>query len=309
VDKNPKDVEKAKQDRLNLMNTIKELMTINKIPKINLKDTGVNLVNDKIGEGGQAKVYKGNLSGELVAAKLLEDIDHKCLAHEIVILSNLKHECIPKFHGLILEDDKIGFINKYINGKPLDEYKFMDFEESLKMKIMCKLASVLQYIHENTFIHRDLKPENMMLDKDMNFYLIDFGIAKVMTNMIDTITRAKGTIYYLAPETLEVAELTDKDEIVSKISTKVDVWAFGCIMSYLFSGLLPWTNKYKDNASAIQKLLLKSTEFPIPEDEIKAKNYKNHDLIIKVIKNCTQVNSSDRSSMKEISEILFSKVK
>ena len=90
-----------------------------------------------------------------------------------------------------------------------------------------------------------------MLDDNMNFYLIDFGIAKVMTNMIDTLTRAKGTIYYLAPETLEVAELTEKEEIVSKITTKVDVWAYGCIVSYLFSGVLPWTNKYKDNAQAI----------------------------------------------------------
>ena len=305
VDKVEKDNKLAKEERLKLMNTIMELMTINNIPRIPLTEIKFN---KKVGEGGQAKVYKAIYKEEEVAVKILDDIDHKCLAHEIVILSNLKHECIPNFFGLILDEEIIGFVNKYINGKPLDEYKFVDFEENLKVKIINNLANTLLYIHENTFIHRDLKPENMMLDNDMNFYLIDFGIAKVMTNMIDTITRAKGTIYYLAPESLEAAELTDKDEIISKITTKVDVWSFGCIVSYIFSGMLPWTNKYKDNISAIQKLLVSSTEFPVPESEIKAKNYKNQDIIIEIIKSCLHNKSDERLSMRVLIEKFLSKL-
>lgn len=303
VDKNSK-LEKSNEDKIQLMNTVKELISINNIPKIPFKDI---VVKKKVGEGGQAKVYLGEYKNGDVAVKILEDIDHKCLAHEIVILSNLKHECIPNFYGLVAEDDMIGFVTKLIDGKPLDEYKFIDFDENLKIKIMTKLANTLKYLHDNTFIHRDLKPENMMLDSKMNFYLIDFGIAKVMTNMIDTITRAKGTIYYLAPETLEVAELTEQDEIISKITTKVDVWAFGCIMSYLFSGILPWISKYADQASVIQKLLLKKAEFPIPETQIKEKNYKNHDLIIKIIRDCTVADSDKRVSMKDLLEKYFNK--
>ena len=297
VDKSINESEKSAIDRQNLLITIKELMKINNIPRIAFSEVKLN---KKIGEGGQAKVYKGIYKDEEVAVKVLDDIDHKCLAHEIVILSNLKHECIPTFFGLIVEEEMIGFVNKYINGKSLDEYKFVEFDEKLKLKIISKLANTLHYIHENTFIHRDLKPENMMLDQDLNFYLIDFGIAKVMTNMIDTITRAKGTIYYLAPESLEVAELTDKDEIISKITTKVDVWAFGCIVSYIISGILPWTNKYKDNVSAIQKLLLKATEFPIPLDEINSKGYSNKDVLIQIIEVCLKYNSLERCSMKDI---------
>ena len=297
VDKSINESEKSAIDRQNLLITIKELMKINNIPRIAFSEVKLN---KKIGEGGQAKVYKGIYKDEEVAVKVLDDIDHKCLAHEIVILSNLKHECIPTFFGLIVEEEMIGFVNKYINGKSLDEYIFVEFDEKLKLKIISKLANTLHYIHENTFIHRDLKPENMMLDQDLNFYLIDFGIAKVMTNMIDTITRAKGTIYYLAPESLEVAELTDKDEIISKITTKVDVWAFGCIVSYIISGILPWTNKYKDNVSAIQKLLLKATEFPIPLDEINSKGYSNKDVLIQIIEVCLKYNSLERCSMKDI---------
>jgi len=289
--------EKMKAERANLMNTIKELMTINNIPRIRYSE----LVLDKVvGKGGQAQVYKGKYKDEEVALKVLEDIDHKCLAHEIVILSNLKHECIPKFYGLVIEDDMIGFVNKCIDGKPLDEINFNKMNEEMKIKVITKLAHTLKYIHENTFIHRDLKPENMMIDKENNFYLLDFGISKVMTNMIDTLTRAKGTIFYLAPETLDEHELTDNKEIVSKISTKVDVWAYGCIVSYLFSEILPWTNKYNDNPTAIQKVLLKKVDFPIPVEVIKEKNYKNFDLILKIIQECTIIDQSKRCSMVEL---------
>lgn len=293
------------EDRTSLINTIKELMTINKIPRIRFNEIEVF---KKVGEGGQAKVYKGIYKGEEVALKILQDIDHKCLAHEIVILSNLKHECIPKFYGIVLETDKIGFVSRLINGKPADECDIFNMDERKKLKIMKQLASILQYIHENTFIHRDLKPENMMIDKNGDFYLIDFGIAKVMTNMIDTLTRAKGTIYYLAPETLEAAELNESEEIVSKITTKVDVWAFGCIMSYFFSGTLPWCNKYNNNNSAIQKILLKKYDFPTPEKEIKEKNYKNESIILQIINSCCIIDSEKRSSMKKINEDYFSKL-
>ena len=81
-----------------------------------------------------------------------------------------------------------------------------DYFLNNKIKIVKSLANALDYVHDNKFIHRDLKPENIMIDNKYNFYLIDFGIAKVMTNTDDTVTRAKGTIHYLAPETLEVAE-------------------------------------------------------------------------------------------------------
>ena len=52
----------------------------------------------------------------------------------------------------------------------------------------------------------------------------------------DLITRAKGTLNYLAPETLEEVDKGIDGSIISAISNKVDIWAFGCIISYLFSG-------------------------------------------------------------------------
>ena len=292
-------------EKNNITETIKELMVINKIPKIPLKDIKLK---KKVGEGGQAKVYRGTYQNEEVAVKVLEEVDWKCLAHEIVIISNLHHECIPKFFGIVLDEGIIGLVNKYINGKPLDEYNISEFKESDKVKIIQSLANALNYLHTNNFIHRDLKPENIMLDKHYNFFLIDFGIAKVVTNQIEMATRAKGTIHYLAPETLDVAELTESEEIVSIITPKVDVWGYGCIVSYLFSEKLPWTNAHMDNAAIIQKLLLSKKAFPLPVKEITKDKYKNCDDILLIIKHCTVIDHEKRDDMKAI-KVLSDKLK
>ena len=288
------------ENKNNITETIKELMVINKIPKISLKDIKLK---KKVGEGGQAKVYRGTYNGEEVAVKVLEEIDWKCLAHEIVIISNLHHECIPKLYGIVLDEGIIGLVNKYINGKPLDEYNIHDFKEKEKIKIAKNLANALEYIHSNNFIHRDLKPENIMLDENCNFYLIDFGISKVITNTSEEseiATRAKGTVHYLAPETLDVAELTESEEIVSIITSKVDVWAYGCILAYLFSEKLPWCNQYLDNPTVIQKLLLTKKPYPIPTKEVTKDKYKNADEIIKIISMCTVIDHHKRADMKQI---------
>ena len=288
-------------EKSNITDTIKELMEINKIPKIQLKDIKLK---KKIGEGGQAKVYRGTYKDEEVAVKVLEEVDWKCLAHEIVIISNLHHQSIPKFYGIVLEDGIIGLVNKYISGKPLDEYNISEFNEKQKLAIAKSLATALSFVHENKFIHRDLKPENIMIDNNLNFYLIDFGIAEVVTGQDNAYTRAKGTVHYLAPETLDVVELTESEEIVSAITTQVDVWAYGCILSYIFSEKLPWCNKYLDNSAVIQKLLVQKKEFPVPMDLIKKDKYSSADQIIEIIKGCNVIDPKKRFTMKSVLEIL-----
>ena len=278
-----------------IKNTVKELMQINHIEKIALKDL---TLKKKVGEGGQAKVYQGTLDGQTVAIKVLEEVDWKCLAHEIVIIANLQHSVIPKFYGIVVEDKVLSLVFEYINGKTLDDFRTTDISDEERVKIIRELASVLEYIHSNKFIHRDLKPENLMFDKKtQKLYLIDFGIAKVCTNMTNTKTRAKGTLHYLAPESLVVAEVDGDDQIISTITPAVDTWAFGCIVSWLFSGVLPWCNKYNDNPSVLQQVLMKKKPFPIP-DTIK------NEHIVKIISMCTLIDEASRWSMSQVRQYL-----
>ena len=227
----------------------------------------------------------------------MKNIDYKCFAHELVILAFLKHTNIPKFYGIIREKNLISLVFEFIEGKTLDQYKVTDFTTEQKYHMVYELASCLEYIHSQKFIHRDLKPENIMLGKDGHIYLIDFSIAKVLTNSEFTLTRTKGTLNYLAPECLEPSEISEDQQIISKVTAKVDVWAFGCIVSWLFSGLVPWSDKYASLPAVIYQILYKKIPFSVP-------NNITDSNIVKIIQMSTEVDVGKRSSMSEIKKFL-----
>ena len=282
------------QNTESFLQTVQKIEDINHINKIKLQD--LSLIN-KIGEGGQAKVYMGTYEGHKVAVKVMKNVDYKCFAHELVILAFLEHKNIPKFYGIVREPNVLCLVFEFIEGKTLDLYKVTEFTDEQKYHIIYQLACCLEYIHSRKFIHRDLKPENIMLGKDGCIYLIDFSIAKVLTNSEYTLTRTKGTLNYLAPECLDPSEMSEDKEIISKVTAKVDVWAFGTIVSWLFSGFIPWCNKFTNSPAIIQQILLNKYAFSIPD------NIKNSN-IIKIIQLATEVDVNKRASMTNIKNLM-----
>ena len=241
-----------------LKKAVDDIVIINHIEKIKLNDI---TLNKKIGEGAQAKVYKGTFENKPVAVKVLKNVDYKCFAHELVILALLEHPNIPKFYGIVTEENVLSLVFAFVEGKNLDEFKSSDFTDKQK-----------------------------------------YQIAKVMTYDYYTITRAKGTVNYLSPECLDPTDIGEDEQIISTITPKVDVWAFGCIVSWLFSGYVPWTDKYNDNKSVIQQILVKKLPFSIPNN-IKDNNVK------KVIQMSTEIDINKRSSMSDIKSFIESFVK
>ncbi len=278
----------------NIRATITELMKINDIPRIRTKDV---TYEGKIGQGGQAKVYKGTFNGEEVAIKIVLNPDLKCLAHEVVILASLRHENVAKFHGIILDDEKnICLVFQYIGSKCLESYKPDNLSDNNKLAILKQLASVLEYMHSQQCVHRDLKPENVMFNPDTNkLHLIDFGISKVVQDDSGIKTRAKGTPHYIAPESFIAANADDDngEALVSVIGPGVDVWSYGCVVSWLYSGILPWTNKYKNKMEQIQMVLIMKKPFPIP-NQISDKN------IVTLVEMCVKVDEKKRAGMVDI---------
>lgn len=275
-------------------NTVNQIISVNGIKKIPLKDIQITSL---IGQGGQAKVFKGLYNNQQVAIKYMKILDYKCFPHELVIITYLDHPNIPKFHGIIHENGEFCLVFDFIEGRTLDKFKPSQFTESIKIQMIYDLASILEYIHQNKIIHRDLKPENLMVSNNGKVYLIDFGISKVCTQSDFTKTRAKGTVNYMAPECLDPDEITEDGQIISVITPKIDVWSFGCVVSWLFSGYVPWTDKYKDCVPIIQTVLAKKLEFTIP------KNITN-EHIYNVIKMSTIIDKAKRSGMDEIKKYI-----
>ena len=139
---------------------------------------------------------------------------------------------IPKFYG-VWNDSKNYFnlIFGFVNGDTLNSCldKLKDGE---KAKIILEICEVLVDIHNLNLIHRDLKPGNIMIDNRFGLataYLIDFGTSKIASHTVSKTQTQSGTIAYMAPENFCVKMNSDNEGSID-ISTKFDVWSFGCLI-------------------------------------------------------------------------------
>lgn len=92
---------------------------------------------------------------------------------------------------------------------------------------MEKLFRAIGHCHANGIVHRDIKPENIMIGKDKEVKLIDFGLSKQSSS--SSLSTIAGTPYYMAPEVLE-----------GYYNNKCDIWSLGVLLYVLLSGYLPF---------------------------------------------------------------------
>jgi serine/threonine protein kinase len=249
-----------------------------------------------LGKGGFGKVVVGLFRKFEFAIKMFFNFDINAFLKELNIIKKLKHQNIPQLYGLSKskEFDNYNLITELIRGCSMDVFLRQIGDNCfIKFLLFIDLASVLTYIHSHKLIHRDLKPSNIMIDNNFNLKLLDFGISKISTNSI-TNTIVIGTILYMAPENYNMNSTGDTLEEFTRglISTKVDVWAFGCMISEAFSGQRPWAPIITMDTGVIA-MLFKKRDFLIPSNIIDKD-------IIKLIKMCTKVNPTERSNIFEV---------
>ncbi|KAJ8422549.1 hypothetical protein Cgig2_032182 [Carnegiea gigantea] len=186
----------------------------------------------ELGRGGFGVVYKGALpNGVEIAVKRLS-VNSGQGGKEF------KTEKPRKTAGILRWRRKRLLIYELMPNLSLDRFlsdanlrSTLHWQE--RYKIITGISRGLQYLHEDSqlkIVHRDLKPSNILLDKEMNPKIADFGMAKLF-NLDQTqanTTKVVGTIGYMAPEYV----------ITGKFSTKSDVYSFGVIVLEIISGQL-----------------------------------------------------------------------
>ncbi|KAK4255513.1 hypothetical protein QN277_008508 [Acacia crassicarpa] len=195
-----------------------------------------------VGFGGNGKVYRGILQGVEVAVKRIPCESEKGMREflsEISSLGRLKHRNVVPLRGwckkergnLILVYDYMsnGSLDKRIFG--VDENKTLTWEE--RIKVLKDVADGLLYLHEGwevSVLHRDIKASNVLLDKDMNARLGDFGLARICHHGQPTnTTQVIGTVGYMAPELVQRG----------RASTHTDVFSFGVLILEVVCGRRP----------------------------------------------------------------------
>jgi len=244
------------------------------------KTFGKYKIEKLIARGGMGLVYLG-LRDDEVKQKAAVKIINPGISSLTVIkrfqaerqtLANLNHPNISKLLDGGITDDGIQFlVMEYIEGIPIDEYcdkNNLSIKE--RLDIFLKVTAVVQYAHQNLVVHRDLKPNNILITKDGEPKLLDFGIAKILSSdedRFETITQQG--MWNLTPEFASPEQIKGES-----ITTSSDVYSLGIVLYKILSGHNPYQIKSMFPAD-INKIIT-NTE-PIKPSEIVIRKY-NEDL-------------------------------
>ncbi|GKV37083.1 hypothetical protein SLEP1_g45151 [Rubroshorea leprosula] len=271
---------------------------------------------NKIGEGGFGPVYKGQLTdGKAIAVKQLSAKSkqgNREFVNEIGMISAVQHPHLVKLYGCCIEGNQLLLIYEYMENNSLARALFGPEECRLKLdwptrqKICIGIARGLAYLHEESrlkIVHRDIKATNVLLDKDLNPKISDFGLAKLDEEDNTHIsTRIAGTMGYMAPEYATRGYLTDK----------ADVYSFGIVALEIVSGRSNTISKTKENSFyLIDWALLLKEKGNLLElvDPRLGSNYNKNEAIkmINVVLLCTNPAPTARPIMSSVVSMLEGK--
>ncbi|TKY87949.1 hypothetical protein EX895_003045 [Sporisorium graminicola] len=194
---------------------------------------------EKVGEGTYGVVYKARdltpgANGRIVALKKIrleaEDEGVPSTAiREISLLKELRDDNIVRLFDIVHQESKLYLVFEFLD---LDLRKYMDnvsrnrggegLGPEIVRKFTYQLIRGLYYCHAHRILHRDLKPQNLLIDKEGNLKLADFGLARAFGIPLRTYTHEVVTLWYRAPEVLLGSR---------HYSTAIDMWSVGCIFA------------------------------------------------------------------------------
>ncbi|ONM39461.1 putative receptor protein kinase ZmPK1 [Zea mays] len=196
---------------------------------------------EELGRGGAGVVYRGVLEDKkVVAVKKLTDVrqGEEEFWAEVTLIGRINHINLVRMWGFCSEGTKRLLVYEYVENESLDKYLFGERSaESLlgwsqRYKIALGTARGLAYLHHECLewvVHCDVKPENILLTRDFDAKIADFGLAKLAKQGSTSLnfTHMRGTMGYMAPEWA----------LNSPISAKVDVYSYGVVLLEIVTGI------------------------------------------------------------------------
>ncbi len=221
---------------------------------------------EEIGQGGMGTVYKAydNKIREVVALKLLKpeiasDLEViERFRNEIKLARQVAHRHVCRMYDLGEEWLTIYISMEYVPGEDLKSFirRSGHLTEAKAVGLAKQIAEGLAEAHRLGVVHRDLKPQNVMIDKDGNAKIMDFGIARSLhTKGVTGTGVIIGTPEYMAPEQAEGGD----------VDRRVDLYALGAILFEMVTGRVPF-----EGATPLSIVLKHRSEPPVDPTSINA---------------------------------------
>ncbi len=232
-------------------------------PRSHPKQIGDYKVIRILGEGGMGITYeavqkspKRRVAIKIIKAEGMTDSAKRRFEYEASALARLTHPGVAQIYesGSWIDADgaeRLFFAMEYVNGGSVTSY-IRNHELSTKdrLKLFRQICEAVHHSHQKGIIHRDLKPDNILIRKDGQPKVIDFGVARPTDRSVQCITeqtnagRLVGTLQYMSPEQVDA---TGDD-----LDTRSDVYALGVIMYEMLCGVLPYDVQRKALSEAIR---------------------------------------------------------
>ncbi len=197
-------------------------------------------IQEKIGSGGMAVVYKAldHRLNRFVAIKILkadlaQDPDLRRRFHaESQAVAMLSHPNIVSVYDVNHSDGVDYIVMELIEGITLKQYinrkGILNWKEALHFTT--QIVKALEHAHSRGIIHRDIKPHNIMILKDGNVKVADFGIARLLTTQNTLTQQTLGSVHYISPEQAKGGAA----------DTRSDLYSVGVVMYEMLTSRLPF---------------------------------------------------------------------
>ena len=216
-------------------------------------------IQSLIGTGGMAAVYlaKDLILDRLVAIKVLRldfrqnDDAMRRFRREALSATQLTHPNIVGVYDVGQSQEMNYIVMEYVEGTDLKDYVRQKgaLHPIEAVRIMMQIVSAIAAAHQNRIIHRDIKPQNILIDREGNVKITDFGIAVALSDTSLTQTNTLlGSVHYLSPEQARGGMAT----------IQTDIYALGIVLYELLTGRVPF-----DGESPVS-IALKHFQDPLP---------------------------------------------
>ena len=233
----------------------------------------------KLGGGGMADVYlcEDRILGRQVALKVLLQRYHgdatfvERFRREAKAAAGLNQANLVSIYDWGELDGTYYIVMEYVEGETLKDYirRHGRLSGSEAVRVLLHLLAALEFAHRSGIVHRDIKPQNVMLDREGNVKVTDFGIARAGDSGMTEAGSILGTAQYLAPEQAQGQQ----------VDTRSDLYSVGIVLYEMLTGTVP----FKGDSAVTVALKHVNEMAPEPAQLVPGMPYALNQIVLKAI--------------------------